>query len=290
MSLNPSNGGGNGSVTLEVDGDKVGVSARRRNQLAAGARHPAGMGVDPRRDRTPRHHAAAGAHRGAGGRGEAHRRPASTASAGSSRMRSTDRPLDARRCDAPAQSGATSPAASPAGWPGRFLGPSALAVVNALDQVTDVQLLPTPSVLVRNNVEATSTSAADPDRQSVTFNPNGNTNTDNTYSQVQYLETGVILKVRPRVTSDGMVFLDIVQDVSSPGPAARRSTATATCDQHRKLQDRSRDPERRDGDARRPDQRARRAQGLLRHPGPEPDPGDRRRCSARRTRAPTATK
>ena len=54
--------------------------------------------------------------------------------------------------------------------------------------------------------------------QSVTVNPNGNTGSDGTFSQVQYLDTGVILKVRPRITKDGMVFLDIVQEVSSPGP------------------------------------------------------------------------
>ena len=33
---------------------------------------------------------------------------------------------------------------------------------------------------------------------------------------MQYLETGIILKVRPRITRDGMVFLDIVQEVSKP--------------------------------------------------------------------------
>src|SRR3546814_18485308 len=32
------------------------------------------------------------------------------------------------------------------------------------------------------------------------------------------METGTILNVRPRVTNDGMVFLDIVQEVSTPAP------------------------------------------------------------------------
>src|SRR5678816_1087451 len=32
------------------------------------------------------------------------------------------------------------------------------------------------------------------------------------------LDTGVILKVRPRITKDGTVFLEVVQEVSSPGP------------------------------------------------------------------------
>ena len=95
-----------------------------------------------------------------------------------------------------------------------FLGKNALAVVNALDQITDLQLLQTPSVVVRNNVEATFNVGSRIPINSVSVNAGTNTNT---YSQVQYLETGVILKVRPRVTKDGMVFLDIVQEISSPG-------------------------------------------------------------------------
>jgi general secretion pathway protein D len=68
---------------------------------------------------------------------------------------------------------------------------------------------------VRNNAEATLNVGSRIPISSVTVNPG--TGTDTTYSQVQYLDTGVILKVRPRVTKDGMVFLDIVQEVSSPG-------------------------------------------------------------------------
>lgn len=96
-----------------------------------------------------------------------------------------------------------------------FLGRNALAVINALDQITDVQLLQTPSVLVRNNAEATLNVGSRIPISSVSFNPNDGG--IGTVSQVQYLDTGTILKVRPRVTKDGMVFLDIVQEVSSPG-------------------------------------------------------------------------
>ena len=91
----------------------------------------------------------------------------------------------------------------------------AAAVITALDEVSDVRLLQTPSVFVRNNAEATLNVGSRIPISSVTVNPG--LGTDNTYSQVQYLDTGVILKVRPRVTKDGMVFLDIVQEVSSPG-------------------------------------------------------------------------
>jgi general secretion pathway protein D len=101
------------------------------------------------------------------------------------------------------------------GW--TFLGHSAAAVISALDQVTDVRLLQTPSVLVRNNAEATFNVGSRIPISSVSINPNGGTGGGvSTISQVQYLDTGTILKVRPRITKDGMVFLDIVQEISSP--------------------------------------------------------------------------
>jgi general secretion pathway protein D len=103
-----------------------------------------------------------------------------------------------------------------------FLGRNAAAVINALDQVTDLQLLQTPSVFVRNNAEATLNVGSRIPISSVTVDPGTGTG-GVTYSQVQYLDTGIILKVRPRITRDGMVFLDIVQEVSSPGTAADRN-------------------------------------------------------------------
>ncbi|GAA5070788.1 type II secretion system secretin GspD [Lysobacter panacisoli] len=108
-----------------------------------------------------------------------------------------------------------SAAGNPPGLAWTFLGRNAAAVISALDQVTDLQLLQTPSVMVRNNAEATLNVGSRIPISSVTVNPG--TGTDNTYSQVQYLDTGTILKVRPRVAKDGVVFLDIVQEVSSPG-------------------------------------------------------------------------
>ncbi|MEG3193403.1 type II secretion system secretin GspD [Lysobacter sp. D1-1-M9] len=109
-----------------------------------------------------------------------------------------------------------SAAGDPAGLAWTFLGRNAASIISALDQVTDLQLLQTPSVVVRNNAEAELNVGSNIPIESVTVNPG--LGGDASFSQVQYLETGVILKVRPRVTQDGMVFLDIVQEVSSPGP------------------------------------------------------------------------
>ena len=108
-----------------------------------------------------------------------------------------------------------SAAGNPAGLAWTFLGRNAAAVISALDAVTDLQLLQTPSVMVRNNAEATLNVGSRIPISSVTVNPG--VDTDNRYSQVQYLDTGTILRVRPRVAKDGVVFLDIVQEISSPG-------------------------------------------------------------------------
>jgi general secretion pathway protein D len=96
-----------------------------------------------------------------------------------------------------------------------FVGSSAAAIVRALDNVTDVRTLSSPSVFTQNNKEAILNVGQRIPVASVSFNPsNGGAN--GTYTQVQYLDTGIILKVRPRITRDGMVFLDIVQEVSKP--------------------------------------------------------------------------
>ena len=97
-----------------------------------------------------------------------------------------------------------------------FLGPSAQAIISTLDSVSDLRILSAPSVLVRNNVEADFSSGTQIPVASTILNNNGNTNKDNTYSQVQFRQTGVSLKVKPRISSNGMVFMEITQDVSSP--------------------------------------------------------------------------
>jgi general secretion pathway protein D len=106
----------------------------------------------------------------------------------------------------------------PAGAAFTFLGPSAQVIVSTLENYSDLRVLSAPSVLVRNNVEADFNSGQQIPVASTILNNNGNTNTDNTYSQVQFRQTGVSLRVKPRISSNGMVFMEITQDVSSPSP------------------------------------------------------------------------
>ncbi|QOY23013.1 type II secretion system secretin GspD [Xanthomonas citri] len=110
------------------------------------------------------------------------------------------------------------------GW--TFLGKNAAAVISALDTVTNLRLLQTPSVFVRNNAEATLNVGSRIPINSTSINTG--LGSDSSFSSVQYIDTGVILKVRPRVTKDGMVFLDIVQEISTPGARPQACTAAAT--------------------------------------------------------------
>jgi general secretion pathway protein D len=121
-----------------------------------------------------------------------------------------------------------------------FLGRNAGAIIRALDSITDVRMLSTPSVFVRNNSVANLLVGDNIPIASVSFDPT--TGTEGTFSQVQYLETGNILKVRPRATKDGTVFLDIVQEISIPGAAPSCGEEGGTCNPAiatRKLQTRA---------------------------------------------------
>lgn len=223
LSLNQK-GQGNGAVTLEVGGDKVGVSAvDETNTLlvrSTGAAWRSIKEVIERLDVMPLqvHIEAQVAEVKLGGALQygvnwyfenAVSDPVTAGGAGLPNAAGRTIWGDIRGSVLPA--GGVNPGLA---W--TFLGRNAAAVITALDQVTDVRLLQTPSVVVRNNVEATFNVGTRIPIQSVTVN-SGNTG-NSTFSQVQYLDTGVILKVRPRITKDGVVFLDIVQEVSSPGP------------------------------------------------------------------------
>ena len=96
-----------------------------------------------------------------------------------------------------------------------FVGNSTQAIVTALESHTDLRVLSAPSVVVRNNVQARLNTGTQIPVASTIINPDiGGTN--NTLSQVQFRQTGVTLQVTPRVGRDGLVFMEIEQEVSSP--------------------------------------------------------------------------
>jgi general secretion pathway protein D len=87
------------------------------------------------------------------------------------------------------------------------------ATIAALDEVTDVRSLASPSLLVRNNATATITVGTQVPVQSSAISTGNN----NVVSSAQYVSTGITLSVTPRINPGGLVYMDIQQDVSRPG-------------------------------------------------------------------------
>lgn len=88
------------------------------------------------------------------------------------------------------------------------------AVVNALDAVTNTKILSNPQVVVADNKQVSFNSG-----RSISVNT-GTTATGTTTGTVttnQYVSTGTILNITPRVNAGGMVALEIDAEVSAPG-------------------------------------------------------------------------
>ena len=95
-------------------------------------------------------------------------------------------------------------------------------LLTAQADLNNVKIISSPSLMVLNNQEAKIKVGDEvPIQTSTLSNAIASTNTDNNNTgfaqanQIQYKETGVILEVTPRVNSNGMVILDILQEVST---------------------------------------------------------------------------
>jgi general secretion pathway protein D len=104
------------------------------------------------------------------------------------------------------------------------------AVLSALSEVTDVEVVSSPHLMVLDNQPArlqvgdqvpiaiqSSVSTIDPDAPIV--------------NSVQYFDTGVILEVTPRVNAGGLVTLDILQEVSDAIPTETSGINSPTIQQ-----------------------------------------------------------
>ena len=87
------------------------------------------------------------------------------------------------------------------------------AVLNALESVTEVKVISSPKLLVLNNHSA---SLRVGDEVPVPVQSAINTFDTNApiVNTVEYRNTGVILEVTPRINEGGLIYLDVVQEVS----------------------------------------------------------------------------
>ncbi len=92
------------------------------------------------------------------------------------------------------------------------------ATIDALESVTDTRTISSPSLMVRNNADASINVGSQVPVQQTRFvgGAGFDPNNPGTVGNVQYLNTGVILNVTPRVNPGGLVYLTLDQEVSSP--------------------------------------------------------------------------
>jgi len=90
------------------------------------------------------------------------------------------------------------------------------SMLNLIATESDMRVLSRPSVLVRNNEEAMINVGAD----EPTISQINNSTLNNTQfsSSVQYRNTGITLKVTPRINDDGIINLEVSQEISQVGP------------------------------------------------------------------------
>jgi general secretion pathway protein D len=105
-------------------------------------------------------------------------------------------------------------------------------IINALHTVTDVKILSTPSLVVIDNQFA---SLQVGDQIPITTQTAVSTLTTGApiVNNIDYRNTGVILRVAPRINANGNVLLDIEQEISAVSSTASTGTLTPTVSQRK---------------------------------------------------------
>ena len=105
-------------------------------------------------------------------------------------------------------------------------------ILDALRNITDVKILSTPSVVVIDNQFA---SLLVGDQIPITTRTAQSVDvpTAPVVNNIDYRNTGVILRVAPRINANGNVLLDVEQEISSVANTATAKTLTPTVSQRK---------------------------------------------------------
>ncbi|MCF4164782.1 type II secretion system secretin GspD [Zavarzinia compransoris] len=111
-------------------------------------------------------------------------------------------------------------------------GDSITGVLNALSEVTNIDVVSAPKLLVLNNQTATlqvgdQVPIATQSAQSV------DTSDSRVVNSIEYRDTGIILRITPRVNDNGLVLLDIAQEVSNVVKTSTSDLDSPTIQQRR---------------------------------------------------------
>ena len=106
---------------------------------------------------------------------------------------------------------------------------NAQVTLNALNAITNVNIISTPSLTVLDNRQAMLQVG---DQIPVTT-LTSTTALGNTFNSVNYQNTGVILAITPHISESGRVMLDLEQEVSNVAPNSDPNTTTPTIQQRK---------------------------------------------------------
>lgn len=113
-----------------------------------------------------------------------------------------------------------------------YSGNGVSATLNALASVTDINVLSAPKLMVLNNHTATIQVG-----DQVPISTGSATSTLSAgapiVNSIEYRDTGIILKITPRVNSGGLVLLDIAQEVSTVSPTTTSAISSPTIQQRK---------------------------------------------------------
>lgn len=115
------------------------------------------------------------------------------------------------------------------GFAASYVKGGAEVVLSALDQVTRINVISTPRIMVLDNQSAT-LNVGD-EVPIITQQQQSADSNSNIINQVTYRETGTSLSVQPRVSSSGLVTLDILQETSNVVESTADGTLTPTISQ-----------------------------------------------------------
>jgi len=105
-------------------------------------------------------------------------------------------------------------------------------ILDALHAVTDVKILSTPSVVVVDNQSA-SLQVGDQIPITTRTAQSVDVPTAPVVNNIDYRNTGVILKVAPRINANGNVLLDVEQEISAVANTTTADTLTPTISQRK---------------------------------------------------------
>jgi len=112
-----------------------------------------------------------------------------------------------------------------------YIGPNVQVAINALQSVTDVEVLATPRMLVLAN--DTATLQVGSSVPIITSSSSGIQGNSLIINNVDYRDTGVVLTVTPRVGDGGEIYIDVQQEVSDVATTTSSDIDSPTIDQRK---------------------------------------------------------